>query len=87
MKAGKPYINDTGDFLEKLKDLGNIPCNVVLVTADIVDLYPSIIHDPGIQVLYEKLEERTDKKIPSTELVEITEFDTKIIQQISFIYG
>lgn len=50
-------------------------------------LYTSIIHDAGIQVLYEKLKERTDKKVPSTELVEITEFDTKIIQQISFIYG
>ena len=55
-------------------------------------LYPSIPHDAGLQVLYEKLEERTDKKIPSTDLVEMAEFilknnffefETKIIQQIS----
>ena len=25
MKAGKSYIKDTGDLLEKLKNLGNIP--------------------------------------------------------------
>ena len=49
-------------------------------------------HEAGLQVLYEKLEERTDKKIPSTDLVEMAEFilknnffefETKIIQQIS----
>ena len=30
MKAGKSYIKDTGDFLEKLKNLGNIPSNAIL---------------------------------------------------------
>ena len=57
-------------------------------------LYPSILHDTGLQALYEKLEERTDKKIPSTYLFEMTEvilknnffeFDTKIIQQMLWI--
>ena len=71
MKAGKSYIKDTIDFLEKLKNLGNIPSNAILVTVDVVGLYPSIPHDAGLQVLYEKLEERTDKKIPSTDLVEM----------------
>ena len=49
-------------------------------------------HEAGFQALYEKLEERTDKKIPSTDLAEMAEFilknnffefETKIIQQIS----
>ena len=30
MKAGKSYIKDTGGFLEKLKNLGNIPSNAIL---------------------------------------------------------
>ena len=34
-------------------------------------------HEAGLQVLYEKLEERTDKKIPSTDLVEMAEFILK----------
>ena len=92
MKAGKSYIKDTGDFLEMLANLGNIPSNAILVTADLVGLYPSIAHDACLQALYEKSEEREDKKIPSTGLVEMTEFvlknnffefETKIIQQIS----
>ena len=55
-------------------------------------IYPSIPHNAGLQDLYKKLEERTDKKIPSTDLVKMTEFilknnlfefEIKIIQQIS----
>ena len=54
-------------------------------------LYRSIPHNSGLQA-NEKLEERADKKIPSTDLVEMAEFilknnffefETKIIQQIS----
>ena len=70
MKAGKSYIKYTVDFLEKLKNLGNIQSNAVLVTADVVGLNPSIIHNAGLHALYEKLE---DKKIASTELVKLTE--------------
>ena len=44
-KAGKSYIKDTTDFLEKL---GNIPSNAISVTADVVGLYPSIPHDAGL---------------------------------------
>ena len=63
-----------------------------LITADVVGLYPRIHHNTGLQALYEKLKERTDKKIPSIDLVEMAEFifknnffefETKIIQQIS----
>ena len=51
-----------------------------------------IPRNAALQALYEKLEERTDKKIQSTDLVEMAEFmlknnffeyETKIIQQIS----
>ena len=92
MKAGKSHIKDTSDFLEKLKNLGNIPSNAMEVTADFVGLYLSIPYDAGLQALYEKLEERIDKKIPPTDLVGMAEFilknnffefETKIIQQIS----
>ena len=84
--------NLTGNFLEKFKSLGNIPINAILVTSDVVGLYPSIPHEVGLQTLYEKLEERANKKIPSTDLVKMAEFilkknffefETKIIQQIS----
>ena len=77
LKAEKSYIKDTGDFLEKLKNLGNILFNAILVIADAVGLYPSIPQDAGLQPLYEKLEERTNKKNSSAELVEMAEFVLK----------
>ena len=39
MKAGKSYIKNKSDFIEKLKNLGNIPSNAILVIADVVGLY------------------------------------------------
>ena len=56
MKAGKSYIKNKSDFIEKLKNLGNIPPNAILVTANVVGLYLSIPHDAGFQTLHEKLE-------------------------------
>ena len=38
MKGGKFYVKDTNNFLEKLKELGKVPPNTILVTADIVGL-------------------------------------------------
>ena len=92
MKVGKSYFKDIGDFLENFKNLGNIPSIAILVTVSVVGLYSSIPHNAGLQALYEKLEERADKKISFTDLVEkaefalknnFFEFETKIIQQIS----
>ena len=38
MQEGKPYIKDTGDFLNKIKNINAIPENSILVTADVVGL-------------------------------------------------
>ena len=53
MKSGKPYVKDTGDFLEKIKSLRRIPEDAFLVVADVLDLYPSIRHHAGLEALYE----------------------------------
>ena len=74
MKAGKSCIKDIGDFLEKLKNLGNVPSNAILAIADVVGLYPSIPYNAGLQALHEKLGEKADKKIPSTDLNKMAEF-------------
>ena len=36
MKQGNSYVKDTGDFLEKLRAIGEIPKGAILVTADVV---------------------------------------------------
>ena len=51
MKQGKSYKKDTGDFLEKLKAIEEIPKRAIIVVVDVVGLYPSIPHDWGLEVL------------------------------------
>ena len=92
MKGGKSYVKDTNHFLEKLKELAKLLPNDILVTADVISLYPSIPHDADLKVLHEKLEERNDKSVPTPDLVNMAdfvlknnyfEFDSCIKQQIS----
>ena len=49
------YLRDSFDFLAKLKNLGPIPPNSLLVTLDVTALYPSIPHDDGLAALSEFL--------------------------------
>ncbi|KAJ8032026.1 hypothetical protein HOLleu_25430 [Holothuria leucospilota] len=52
------YIKDTEDFIRKVHGLGPIPHDAFLVTIDVVDLYPSILHNDGISALRTFLSER-----------------------------
>ena len=88
----RSYVKDTNHFLEKLKELGKVQSNAILVTADVVGLYPSIPHDTGLKALHEKLEERNDESVSTADLVNMAdfllknnyfEFDSCIKQQIS----
>ena len=51
MQMGWSYIKDSGDFIKKTRNPGSIPENAILVTADVVDLYPSIPHEAGLKAL------------------------------------
>ena len=42
MQSAKSCIKDTSDFSKKLNELGKLHENAILVTTDVVDLYPSI---------------------------------------------
>ena len=77
MQAGKSSIKDASDFLNKLMDLGDVPENDILVTADVVRLYPSIPHVDGLQALFKALEKRENKSVPSRDLVQMAEFVLK----------
>jgi hypothetical protein len=63
MKAGKSYIRDTGHFLDKLKEIGKVSENALLVTADATSLCPSAPHEDGLRALHTKLEECEDSVI------------------------
>ena len=71
------YIKDTNDFLSKLKNLKKVPDNAILVTADVVGLYPSIPHNEGLEVLKKQLDNFYEKSIPTEDLVKMAEFVLK----------
>ena len=92
MQEGKSYIKDTGDFLQKIKKINAIPENAILVTADVVGLYPSIPHQAGLEALREALNKRKSQNVPTEKLVKMAEFvlknnyfefSDKVFQQIS----
>ena len=74
-RKGLSFIKDSGDFINKIRRMGSIPDNAILVTADITLLYPSIPQDVGLKVFREVLDKREEKKkIPTGELVQTAEF-------------
>ena len=56
MQLAKSYVNDTSEFLRKIKELGKVLDGAILVTADVVGLYLSIPHEDHLDTLSEKLE-------------------------------
>ena len=77
MKSGTSYIKDANDFLTRLKNLKKVPDNAILVTADVVGLYPSIPHNEGLEVLKKQLDNFYEKSIPTEDLVKMAEFVLK----------
>ena len=74
MREGMSYIKDSNDFMHKIRDLKDVPNDALLVTADVVGLYPSISLEPGLQALKEVLKRRKDKKISTNDLVKMSAF-------------
>ena len=77
MQNGQSYIKDSGDFSKKIKNLGSLPENVILITADVVGLYPSIPHEAGLQALEEALENRNHKQISTDKLIKMAQYVLK----------
>ena len=77
MQSAKSYVNDTSNFLRKIKELGKVPDGAILVTADVVGLFPNILQENGLDALSEKLETFQDKKIANEDLLKMAKFVLK----------
>ena len=73
MRKGWSYIKDSQNFINKSRKLGKTPDNAILVTADVVGLYPSIPRNVGLRALKEALDKREQKKIPTEDLVQMAD--------------
>ena len=67
----KSYIKDTNDFLKKIRDLGNIPENLILCSIDVVGLYPNIPHEEGLEAMRNRLNMRENQSVPTEALVDL----------------
>ena len=74
MQEGMSCIKDSNDFIHKLRDPKNIPNDALLVTANVVGLYPSIPHETGLPALKAVLERKKDKKIWTNHLIKMAVF-------------
>ena len=92
MKQGESYIRDTGNFLAKLKAAGEVPKGAILVTADVVGLYPSISDSEGLDILKKQYENYPNKRVSTEDIGKMAdfafknnllEFDSKFYKQIS----
>ena len=77
MRSSMSYIKNTNEFLLKLKNLRKVPDNAILITADVVGLYPNIPHNEGLEVLKKRIDNFYEKSIPTEDLFKMAEFVLK----------
>ena len=58
--------------MKRLKELGSVPQNALLVAADVVGLHRTIPHQDGLEALSIKFDQREDKLIPTEDLLEMS---------------
>ena len=61
MTSGLIFLKDSGNFISKIKWLGSVTENAILVTSDVVKLYTSIPHDMVFKELQHALDKRGQK--------------------------
>ena len=74
LKQGNSYTNDTGNFLEKLRAIGEITKTAILVPAYVVGLYPSISHDERLTVLQNQYNKFIGKIVSTEDIIKMAEF-------------
>ena len=73
-----PHIlQDTRDFINRIKHLDNIPDNSILVSFDVVGLYPHIPHEEGLKTMSEYLDTREDKTVTTQSLTDLAKLILK----------
>ena len=77
MQESWSYIKYSTDFINNIGQIDDIPKNAILVTADVVGLYPSIPHKVWLKTLKNALDKTIQKHIPADKLINIAEFVLK----------
>ena len=65
------YIRRHLRFCKAIQDLSDLPESSILVSFDVIDLYPHIPHGEGIETMAEYLETKEDKTISNKDLCDL----------------
>ena len=71
------FIKNSNVFINKTKNLKDIPQDALLVTADFVGLYSSIPHETGLKALREALDKRKKRNIATNDVIRMAEYVLK----------
>ena len=77
-QAVKSYINDTNEFLKKLRFLPKLSDDIILCTMDVAGLYPNISHEEGLSALRKRLKIRKEKHVSTDTIMDLAEVVLKI---------
>ena len=77
MPTTPSFINDTDDLIQGKRNITDLPSDVLLVTFDVVSLYPSIPHDFGLCALKDFLLDRSLTAIVVNGISNMTELVLK----------
>ena len=77
MQTEWSYIRDSKDSINKIKNSKNIPSNSILVTVDVVGLYPSVPFEWCLNTVKEPFENRERKSVPTSDILKTFEFVLK----------
>lgn len=68
------FTKGTRDFTNRIKDPNNIPENCILVSFDVVELYP---HKKGLKIMSEYLDTQENKTVTIESLAELAKMILK----------
>ena len=73
VESQRSYVQDTADFLRRGEEMGRVEEDEFMFTMDVVALYPSVPQAKAKEAMRRSLEARKDKKIPTEDLIELSD--------------
>ena len=80
VSKSKSYDKGTNHFQSLLAQLGEIPDDALLCTADVLDLYPNIPHNEGLEAIRKALDTTHNPSVSTVSLVSLG----KLVQDNKF---
>ena len=74
MQENWSYSKNSDDFIEKIKNIGQIPEGAILATADVVGRYLNIPHRTDLEAFKKRLNQRKIPRVPTEELIKMVDF-------------